>query len=90
MGLAPILLVLYRLLVPAGTTCSLLQGHRSHTASTAQFTGSRLVLRVVSCKGFIPTLPVLLRLLVYDWYYVQLLKGLRTILPVLLYLLVHN
>jgi hypothetical protein len=54
-----------------GTTCSLLQWHRSHTSSTTSFTSSRLVLRGVYCMGLAPILPVLLLLLVHDWYYVE-------------------
>jgi hypothetical protein len=34
-------------------------------------TGSRLVLRRVYCMGLAHILPVLLYLLVHDWYYVQ-------------------
>jgi hypothetical protein len=54
-----------------GTTWSLLKGHRSHTASTTLSTSSRLVLRRVYCIGLAPILPVLLHLLVPDWYYIE-------------------
>jgi hypothetical protein len=57
-----------------GTIWSLLHGHRSHTSSTTPFTGLRLVLRAVYCKGFAPTLPIPARLLVLDWYS-MLMKG---------------
>jgi hypothetical protein len=60
-----------------GTTRSLLQGHRSHTASTTPFTGLRLVLHVVYCMGFDPTLPVMARLQVLDSYS-MLLKAPRS------------
>jgi hypothetical protein len=49
-----------------GTTCSLLQGHHSHTASTTPIIGSQLLLRGVYCKVIIPIVPVLLHLLVHD------------------------
>jgi hypothetical protein len=54
-----------------GTTWSLLLGSHSHTSSTIPFTSSRLVLRGVYCMGLTPILPVLLHLLVNDWYYVE-------------------
>jgi hypothetical protein len=54
-----------------GTTWSFLHGPHSHTSSTTPSTGSRLILRRVYCMGLAPILPVLLHLLVHDWYYVE-------------------
>jgi hypothetical protein len=53
------------------TNCSLLKGSRPNISSTTLFTGSRLVLRAVYCKDFVPILPVLLHLLVHDGHYVE-------------------
>jgi hypothetical protein len=50
-------------------TSSLLHGPCPHTPHTTPATGSRLVLPRVYCMGLAPILPVLLRLLVHDWYY---------------------
>jgi hypothetical protein len=54
---------------------SLLRGPRSHTSSNTPFTSLRLVLRVVYSMGLAPTLSILLRLLIHDWYYVQVTDG---------------
>jgi hypothetical protein len=51
-----------------GTTWSFLQRHCSHTSKTTPSTGSRLVLHGVYCMDLAPILPLLLRLLVHDWY----------------------
>jgi hypothetical protein len=70
---------------------SLLKGSRSHTSSNTSFTGLRLVLRGVYCMGLAPILSVLLRLLVHDWYYMQVCwTGLAPIPPITLRLLVSN
>jgi hypothetical protein len=53
------------------TTWSLLHELCSHTSNTTPFTGLRLVLCGVYCMGFAPILLVLLRLLVYDCYYIE-------------------
>jgi hypothetical protein len=55
-------------LVVRGVYC---MGSLLYTSSTTPSTGSRLVLGGVYCMGLAPILPVLLRLLVHDWYYVE-------------------
>jgi hypothetical protein len=49
----------------------LLKGPRSHTSSITLFTGLQLVLLGVCCMGIAPKLPLLLCLLVHDWYYME-------------------
>jgi hypothetical protein len=65
----PVLLSVYWF--STGTTLSLLYGACSHTFSTTPSTGFRLVLHRVYCMGLTPILPVLLHLLVFDWYFVE-------------------
>jgi hypothetical protein len=54
-----------------GTTLSLLHGPCSRTSSTIPSTGSKLVLHGVYYMGLAPILPLLLRLLVHELYYVE-------------------
>jgi hypothetical protein len=54
-----------------GTTSSLLHGPCSHTFCTTPSIGSRLVLCRVYYVSLAPIHPLLLRLLVHDWYYIE-------------------
>jgi hypothetical protein len=53
------------------TTWSLLHKPRSHTSSTTPSTRSWLILRGVYCMGLAPIHPIVLHLLVHDWYYME-------------------
>jgi hypothetical protein len=82
-GPCSILLVTLRLLV-SDMYSMLLKAPRSHT-SRIRFTGSQLVLHVVYYMSIALILPVLLHLLVHDWYDMQVYwRGLALIPPVLL------